>query len=272
MEILTSLWISAAAVLGYMTLFFLTALARKDNSIADIAWGIGFILVAALTFFVRGDWEPQQILVTLLVLIWGLRLSIHIFNRNRGRGEDPRYRQWREEWGKYFVVRSYLQVFVLQGCLLLLIVLPVIIVNTYATGSLIWSDAIGIFVWTVGFFFETVGDYQLYRFTQDPANRGRIIDLGLWQYSRHPNYFGEVTQWWGIFIIAASASYGWIGIVGPLTISTLILRVSGIPMLEKRFEGNPEFEAYKKRVSVFIPWFPKAEARGTEEETREAHL
>ena len=259
MEILTSFWMSAAAVFGFMTLAFVVALIKKDNSIVDVGWGLGFILVALVTFFARGDREPQQILVTVLVLIWGLRLATHVFLRNRGKGEDPRYKKWREEWGGNFVIRSYLQVFLLQGCLLLLVVLPVIIINSYPEGSAVWPGAIGAVIWVVGFLFEAVGDYQLVRFVGDPQNRGKIMDRGLWRYTRHPNYFGEVTQWWGIFIIALATPYGWVGIIGPLVITALILRVSGIPMLEERFAGNPEWEAYKKRTSVFIPWFPGPE-------------
>lgn len=257
MELLTNLWISAVIVFVYMTVVFVIALLREDNSLADVAWGIGFILVALATFFIEREYAPRQILVTLLVLIWGLRLSTHILIRSRGKGEDPRYREWREKWGRYFVLRSFLQVFMLQGCFLLLIVFPVIVVNTYGGDSLIWSDVIGTIVWVTGFLFEAVGDYQLLRFVADPGNRGKIMAFGLWRYTRHPNYFGEVSQWWGIFIIAAAVPYGWVGVIGPLTISLLILRVSGIPMLEKRYEGNLEFEEYKKRTSVFIPWFPK---------------
>jgi steroid 5-alpha reductase family enzyme len=113
-------------------------------------------------------------------------------------------------------------------------------------------------VWVIGFFFESVGDAQLSRFIKDPANKGKLMQSGLWKYTRHPNYFGEVTQWWGLWIIALSVSYGWLGIIGPLTITTLILKVSGIPLLEKSMEGNPEFQEYKKRTSVFFPLPPKA--------------
>jgi steroid 5-alpha reductase family enzyme len=260
MDFPASIGVAAAIALVYMTLLFGLALAVKDNSIADIGWGIGFILVAVGTLFLGGEYVARQILVTVLVLIWGLRLSTHIYVRHRGKGEDPRYKKWREEWGKHFVLRSYLQVFVLQGFFMLLISLPVIIVNTVENEALAWPDWMGLAVWAVGFTFEAMGDYQLSQFVNDPANRGRIIDVGLWRYTRHPNYFGEVTQWWGIFIIAARVPYGWIGLIGPLTITLLILKVSGIPMLEKRFEGNPEWEAYKRRTSVFLPWFPKRDA------------
>jgi len=260
MELLTSLWISAAAIFAYMTFAFLVAVIRRDNSLADFFWGLGFVLVALLTLFLRSDFEAQQVLVTVLVFVWGLRLSIYVLIRNRGKGEDPRYKQWREEWGRYFLLRSYLQVFILQGVFMFLILVPVVIVNTYSADFSAPAAMVGGLVWLLGFYFESVGDYQLYRFLRNPANRGKIMDSGLWRYTRHPNYFGEVTQWWGIFVIAAAVPYGWIGVVGPLTITYLILRVSGIPMTEKMFEGNPAFEEYKRHTSIFFPWFRRERA------------
>jgi steroid 5-alpha reductase family enzyme len=258
MGIPTSLWISAVAIYVYMTGAFVLAMVRKDNSLADIVYGVGFILVAVLTLALRSDFAARQILATVLVTLWGLRLAIHITIRNRGRGEDPRYKKWRDEWGRYFAVRSFLQVFMLQGTVILLIVLPVIIINTTGNTETLWSMVLGTLIWVVGFFFEAVGDYQLYRFVSNPDNRGKVMSSGLWRYTRHPNYFGEITMWWGVFIIASTVPWGWIGVIGPLTITYLLLRVSGIPMLEKMFEGNPEFEAYKKRTSAFFPWFPRS--------------
>ncbi len=258
MELLTTLWISAAAIFVYMTLAYVVAIVRKDNSLADIFWGLGFILVALITYFVQGSNGGPQILVTVLVFLWGVRLATHVFIRNRGKGEDPRYRKWREEWGDSFLIRSYLQVFMLQGLFMLLVVWPVAIVNTYGNTLTVWAAVVGTLIWLIGFVFETVGDYQLLRFTQDPANRGKIMDRGLWRYTRHPNYFGEVAQWWGIFVIAVAVPYGWIGVIGPLTITFLITRVSGIPMTEKMFEGNPAWEAYTKKTSIFFPLPPRS--------------
>jgi steroid 5-alpha reductase family enzyme len=140
---------------------------------------------------------------------------------------------------------------------MLLIAFPIMLVMTYDVGSLGLLDLVGVLVWAIGFSFETVGDYQLTQFLANPDNRGRILKYGLWKYTRHPNYFGEVTLWWGVFLIALSVANGWMGIIGPLTISFLILRVSGIPLLERPFEGKPEWEEYKRRTSVFFPWFPK---------------
>jgi len=257
MDILNTFFIAAIIVLAYMTALFVIALIRRDNSVADIAWGAGFIVVAWGTLFAAGTFYPRQILACLLGLIWGRRLSIRIFLRNRGRGEDPRYRKWREEWGRFFIPRSYLQVFLLQGVILLVNITPVLIINAASDESLVFLDAVGLLVWITGFLFESVGDWQLDRFLRDPKNRGVIMDRGLWRYTRHPNYFGEITMWWGIFVIALSVPFGWAGFIGPTIITLMIVFVSGIPMTERLMEKTPGFEGYKRRTSVLIPWFIK---------------
>jgi steroid 5-alpha reductase family enzyme len=233
---------------------FIVSLIKKRNDIADIFWGIGFILVAWSTFYISHNFNYHSVLVNLLVTIWGLRLALHIGLRNRGKGEDFRYKSWRENWGKSFFIRSYLQVFILQGVLLFMISLPVIFVNKQNTEFSVFS-VIGLIIWTIGFLFEAIGDYQLLQFTKNPANKGKIIQNGLWKYTRHPNYFGEVVLWQGIFLFALP--FGLWTIISPLMITLLILYVSGIPMLEKKYEKNVEFAEYKKRTSVFFPMLPK---------------
>lgn len=240
-----------------MTTLFLVALIRQDNSIADVAWGPGFVVVAWITLVMDGSFTPRQLIVAAMILVWGVRLALRIHMRNRGKGEDVRYRRWRENWGRYFVIRSYLQVFMLQGFILLLNVFPALVINTYDTGEFGLLDLLGASLWVLGFCFESVSDWQLGRFTADPRNRGKIMDLGLWRYSRHPNYFGEVLMWWGLYVMALSVPWGWIAIVGPVTITVIILFVSGVPMTEKLMEGHPDFAGYKKRTNAFIPWFPK---------------
>jgi len=247
-----------ALVAIYMTVWFVLALLRKDNSVADIAWGLGFVLVAVVTFLRRGSLF-LPLLVTSLVAVWGARLALHILLRNRKRGEDPRYAEWRRKWGRSFFWRSYLQVFLLQGFFLLVISSPVILVNTdlaypYADRGLCLA---GFFLWCVGFFFEAVGDAQLARFKRDAGNRGKIMDKGLWRYSRHPNYFGESLMWWGIFLVAQEVPYGWTTVVSPVLVTFLLVRVSGIPMLEKKYAGNAEFQAYARKTNAFVPWFPR---------------
>lgn len=237
----------------YMTGWFFISILRKRNDVADTAWGIGFFLVALTPLLIHGLYTIQQGLVTLLVLIWGSRLSYHIHKRNKKKGEDPRYLAWRQSW-KWFYTRSFFQIYVLQGFLMLLIVTPVLFINTFATAyASLWLP-VGFVVWMIGFTFEYLGDKQLKEFLADPDNKGKIMDQALWAYTRHPNYFGEVTQWWGIFLIALSVPYGIFSIIGPLTITFLILKVSGVPMLEKGFAGKLGWEEYKKKTSVFIPW------------------
>ncbi len=174
MELIDTLGTAALVLFFYMTALFLLAVIRQDNSIADVAWGPGFILVAWTTLFLSGYFTPRQLIAGILILIWGLRLAVRIYLRNRGKGEDVRYRQWRERWGKSFIIRSYLQVFMLQGFILLLNIFPVLVINTYDSGNLGFLDLLGVILWVMGFFFESLSDWQLDQFTKDPAARGRL--------------------------------------------------------------------------------------------------
>jgi len=248
---------TAAAVFLYMLFMFFAALFKKDNSIVDIAWGGGFILVAVLTFFLNGDRSLRSLIVTCLVVIWGSRLALYIFIRHRGKGEDFRYAKWRKEWGQWFILRSFFQIFMLQGLLLLIISYSVILVNHSPKESLTVLDYVGVLVWLIGFFFEAVGDYQLSKFKKSPENKGRIMKYGLWRCTRHPNYFGESVMWWGIFLIALSVRYGWTAVISPLVITFLLLRVSGVIMLEKKYKENDEYAEYVRETNAFLPWLPK---------------
>ena len=238
---------------AYMTLWFVVSLLKKRNDVADVAWGLGFVLMAWTSYFISDDSGIRGLLVGVLVSIWGLRLAWHIHTRNKGKSEDYRYLAWRKEWGTWFYIRSYVQVYLLQGVFLFLIVMPVLLINKSAGARLGILDFVGVAVWLVGFYFEAVGDAQLARFIKNPANKGKLMQSGLWAYTRHPNYFGEVTQWWGLWLIALSVSGGLVGIIGPITITFLILKVSGVPLLENKMADNPEFAEYKRRVSMFIP-------------------
>jgi len=248
---------AAVVVLIYMTMVFFLALVRKNNGIVDTAWGFGFILVSLVIFLLHGSGQARQWLVLLLIFIWGGRLGLHIHFRNRGKAEDFRYAAWRTSWGKYFLLRSFGQIFMLQGFLLLLIITPVLLIIGQAQAPLNLLDGLGVLVWLAGFLFETVGDRQLAAFIRNPANRGQLMTSGLWRYTRHPNYFGEAAIWWGMGILACSAPRGWLGLVGPLAITFLLFFVSGVPLLEKKYRGRPDWEQYKKHTSMFFPWFPK---------------
>lgn len=241
----------------YFFLFFLVAQVIRNNSIVDMGWGAGFILVALATLFIQGAYMERNLLIVLLITIWGGRLTYYIVRRNWGKPEDFRYAKWRREWGRWLVPRAFLQVFMLQGLLMLIIGYPIILVNANPQPGLNIIDYLGLAVWIIGFYFESVSDKQMAEFKKDPANKGHIIKTGLWKYSRHPNYFGEATMWWGIFLLSLSVPLGWSAIISPLTITLMLLYVSGVPMLEKKYKDNPEFQEYAKVTSKFFPWFPK---------------
>lgn len=243
----------ALSLTVYMSLWFVVSVIRQRNDVADVAWGIGFVLMAWMSYLLTGVSGTRGLIVSVLVSIWGLRLAWHIYARNKGKAEDYRYLAWRKEWGAWFYPRSYVQIYILQGVLLFFIVLPVLLIHQNAGPALGLLDYAGVAVWLVGFYFEAVGDMQLAQFIQNPANKGQLMQRGLWAYTRHPNYFGEVTQWWGLWLIALATPHGWLGIVGPITITYLILKVSGIPLLEQKMAENPAFDAYKKRTSMFFP-------------------
>lgn len=242
----------------YMVFWFTISLLIRRNDIADFAWGLGFIVVAISLYVMGGEVLDTMTVIAVLTTLWGFRLCLHIGRRLLTRPEDSRYSAWRATWGQWFVLRSYFQVFFLQGCIMFLVSFSAIFASMHRGASIGTLPVfIGVFVWLIGFIFESLADRQLSGFTHDIKNRGHIMESGLWKYSRHPNYFGEVTQWWGLFIIVSTLPSGLLALISPLTITFLILFVSGVPLLEKKYFGRPDFEDYKKRTSVFIPWFPK---------------
>ncbi|MBU3161182.1 DUF1295 domain-containing protein [Clostridium frigoris] len=248
---------STILVFIYMSIFFIIAQMIKNNSIVDMGWGLGFVLISIYTLFIGGNYNLRAVIVTALVFVWGIRLFYHILKRNLGKPEDFRYVAFRRNWGRWVMPRAFLQVFMLQGAIMLVIAYPIIMNNATSKGSLGILEFVGIVIWIVGFIFEALGDKQLKNFIADKKNKGHIMKRGLWKFTRHPNYFGEATMWWGIFIITLSSKSGIIGIISPIIITLLLLYVSGVPMLEKHYKDNKEFEAYAKITSKFIPWFPK---------------
>jgi steroid 5-alpha reductase family enzyme len=249
---------SAIAVFAYMLLWFFVAIIKKDNGIFDVAWGLGFVVLALVNLFMAENIYFAQLLITFLVSIWAVRLALHIGYRKRGQKEDFRYAAWREQWGKKAVLKTFTNVVVLQGLFMLIIAIPIIVVNYKPVKNVNIINYIGIFIWCIGFLFEALGDYQLLKFKQDSSNKGRIMTSGLWKYTRHPNYFGEATMWWGIFLIVFSSSYSLISFISPITITFLLLKVSGVPLLESKYKDNPGFIEYARKTNNFLPWFPKA--------------
>lgn len=243
----------AVLIFLYMTLIFVIAQFLGDNSIVDVFWGPGFVIIAAFTLIYSPDYDLRKLIVSFLVFLWGTRLALHILLRNKGKGEDFRYKHWRDTW-KYFMVRSYFQIFMLQGLFMLIIAAPIYFINSTPPVPLGVTDSIGLMLFGTGFFFEVIGDYQLSAFRKNPKNKGRIITTGLWEISRHPNYFGEALLWWGIGFYALAIPYGWITLISPLVLTILLRFVSGVPMLEKKFEGRPDWEEYKIKTPAFVPF------------------
>ncbi len=240
----------------YVSVWFLISLLLKRNDIADIAWGLGFVAIV-IFLFITQTVTKQSGIVYILTIIWGMRLAIHIGLRTKGKPEDFRYKKWRDEWGKYFVLRSYLQVYLLQGFFMWIISVPIFVVSMAQNQQISPFMFVGLIIWLIGFAFESIGDYQLMLFIKHRQNKSDIMQKGMWKYTRHPNYFGEVLVWWGIFIMVLPLEYGCWAIISPITISYLLLYVSGIPMLEAKYKNNLAFQDYKKRTSAFFPMLPK---------------
>ena len=253
------LGLNLLAALLFMFGVWLLSLVKKNASIVDVFWGLGFILIAWLTYTQADGYPARQLHLALLTTVWGLRLSFHILARNWGKGEDRRYQAWRAKHGESFPWVSLFTIFGTQALLLWVVSLVVQLgqLSPVPSRLTLW-DALGILVWGVGFGFEAVADWQLARFKADPNNKGKVMNRGLWAYSRHPNYFGETLIWWGLFFITFSTPYGYWAIVSPLTITFLLLKVSGVTLLEQTItERRPEYREYIKNTSPFIPWFPK---------------
>jgi steroid 5-alpha reductase family enzyme len=245
-------------VLLYFTLFFVIAVLKKDNSIVDIGWGLSYVYTANMTLYLTNNYNLRSFMITFIVTIWGLRLSYHIFKRNLGKGEDFRYKKWRENWD-HFYLTSFLRVFMLQGVLSFIISTPIIKIIAAPYFNLKIIDFIGLFIWGLGFAFEAAADKQLkdFKALADSEKDGHVLKSGVWKYTRHPNYFGDALVWWGFYTIALAVSGGWVFIFSPIIMTLLLRFVSGVPLLEKRYADDDEYQKYAKKTNKFFPWFPK---------------
>jgi len=247
-----------ALVVGtYMTLWYGLASYAKRLDLVDIAWGLGFVLVAWVSLAIRGNFGTLQLVSASLVTLWGVRLAVHIGRRNlRKPEEDHRYQAMRKKWGTK-TYKAFINVFLLQGLLLCLVSLPMLAIAFSSHTIPAWSY-LGLGIWVAGIVFEALADWQLAKFLQRrPPKSHAIMDHGLWKYSRHPNYFGEIITWWGAALVALSVG-GWWGVFGAVLITVLIVKVSGLPPLEKHYEGNPAYATYRERTSVLIPLPPRS--------------
>jgi steroid 5-alpha reductase family enzyme len=249
---------AALTITVVMLVTWVISLVVKNASIVDVAWGIGFVAVAWMVAARVDGNVDRQFLIVAMTTLWGVRLAVYLFIRNRGAGEDYRYRAMRKRWGSRFPLASLGTVFILQGVLMWIVSLPVQLGQVQESpdvGVLAW---LGVAVWAVGLFFEAVGDAQLAQFREDPANEGLVMDRGLWKYTRHPNYFGDACVWWGIALVAAETTVGRWGLIGAVAMTVLLRKVSGVPLLEKSLvKRRVGYEEYVARTSPFVPRPPK---------------
>lgn len=259
-----SVWLS-----GFLTVVLLfqivavPALLLKKNDLADVLWGPAFIITALcashfgtaeglLTLSFRSN------LILVFIAAWALRLFVHVGLRNLShKTEDVRYNNWRKQWGKHWLWRSYLQVFILQPLILYVFLFPVLLAINSSEKELVWINWLGAAVFIIGFLFESIADEQLRRFKSLAQSKGQLMTTGLWSWSRHPNYFGEVLQWWGIWLLVLDLPYGWATIVSPIGVTYLILKVSGVSMLEDLMKNRAGFSEYAAKTSIFIPRPPR---------------
>jgi len=246
-------------IMTLMTILWVVSVIIKNVSIVDLFWGLGFVVAALFYFLITYGSGPRKIILLILVAIWGLRLSIYLALRNIGKGEDFRYREFRKKYGekRYWWI-SFFQTFLMQGVLMWLISAPLLGAQYIGiNNSLNFLDYIGLFFWIIGFAFEAGGDYQLSVFKADPLNKGKVMNRGFWRYTRHPNYFGDSSIWWGYGFMCLAAGGNFL-VLGSILMTVLIIKVSGVALLEKSLkEQKPEYKEYIEKTSAFLPWFPK---------------
>lgn len=250
---------SAAVITVLMTLVWLLSVWRKDASIVDPFWGLGFVLVAWAAYLMPSTDERASLLLPLMVTVWGTRLSGYLTWRNHGKPEDYRYQAMRKHWGSRFWWVSLFTVFALQGAIMWVVSLPLQVGLAQPSQNIAWLRYTGVAIWLAGFLFETIGDWQLARFKAARQDKQQVMDRGLWRYTRHPNYFGDFLVWWGFYLVALSQGAPWWTIVGPILMSWLLIRVSGVSLLERNLLATrPAYADYVARTSAFIPMRPSA--------------
>lgn len=248
---------NALIVLVLMTVLWVVSVVRQDASIVDPWWSMGFLLVTANTIRISGA-TPGKLLLLAMVAAWAIRLWLHILVRSRGRGEDPRYTAFRERYGpeRYWWF-SFFQVFLLQGLLVMIISAP-LQVAAAGDGAIGIALVASLVVFAAGFVIEATADAQLQSFRNDPSKRGRVLDTGLWGWSRHPNYFGDALLWWGFWLSALDQPFGWATVFAPVLMTFLLVRVSGVSMLDAHMAATkPGYAEYMKRTSSFVPVPPR---------------
>jgi len=269
-DILLIVGFSGISLFFFIIAAFIVGTVKKNNGIIDIFYGPAYIVVVLTSLIsniiLTSTLNIRQVISTILVFIWAFRLAIYIYIRNKGKPEDYRYKAIRDRMKKNVALRSFFKIYLFQAIIVFLVSITVWFLNIGNNpplvslldfgGVTLW---LGALIWLIGFIFETIADFSLYKFKKRPENKGKIMTKSVWKYSMHPNYFGEVTQWWGLFIIALAVPFGFITIIGPAYITFQIIKVSGIRLLDKRYAGNDEYQAYKRKTNTFFPWIPKKE-------------
>lgn len=253
--------INAVAILAVAFVVWLISIPLKDVGIVDIFWGFGFAMVAWVTVGLTGNFSLHAIALATMVTLWGTRLGLYLAKRNLGGPEDSRYQSMRDKIGRdRFWWVSLFVVFWLQGVIMWVVSLPIQMGIT-ASPTFQWLCLIGFAIWLTGLLFESIGDFQLARFKSNPENKGEVLDEGLWKYTRHPNYFGDFLVWWGLYAWVAFTGAALLSVIGPIVMSILLLKVSGVSLLEKTIEERrPGYRDYIRRTSPFFPWPPKEES------------
>ena len=249
-------FLALAAVATFAGIAWLYSVARRNVGIVDSLWSVMILATVAVYAVLAESSGPRETLLLVLLGVWALRLSLHITVRNHGEPEDRRYQAIRSNNQPHFWLKSIYIVFGLQAVLAWFIAMPAVAAAASPT-PLGWLDAVAVAVWLTGMVFEVGGDWQLMRFQRTRDSRDRVLDTGLWRYTRHPNYFGEALLWWGVYLMAVAAGAWWT-LVSPVLMTFLLLRVSGVVLLEKDIaERRPAYRDYVRRTSAFIPLPPR---------------
>jgi steroid 5-alpha reductase family enzyme len=251
---LNVLIINLSVIVGMMLVVWLVSLARRDASIIDLVWGLGFVIVVWVTIATVSSSGLSRWLLAGLTTIWGLRLSAYLAWRNHGQPEDRRYARMRKRWSAAFPLVSLFTVFLLQGVVMWVVSLPIQLGILESTSGFSTLHALGLLLWSIGLLFESIGDWQLARFKSDSENAGKVLDRGLWRYTRHPNYFGDFCVWWGLFLIALAGGAPWWTAIGPIVMSLFLMFISGVSLLESDLKDRkPQYAAYMRRTNAFFP-------------------
>lgn len=253
-------------ILGFITTMFVSisfvlALITRRIDLINITWGLGFVVIAVLSFLLSVDFSYKAFLATLLIIFWGVHISTILIKRMRLRGESYKFIALKTKWPRGFYLRLYLQVYLPYGFLMLLICSPVVIVNLFGDDAFSIPNIIGVVLWSIGFFIESVAVSQLYNFFLNSENKNKILTTGLWRYVRHPNYLGEIILWFGLFLLAVDSPYGYLSIISPMLTTLILVVVTGVPVTKSKFKDNSQYQIYSLKTPAIVPFINKRVSR-----------